>query len=241
MLDVERIRRRIEEMGVTARFVSMRAFGNPDSVRSILRGGQQDVKRADSLRLAAALGVSEEWLSGRSAVMGKPPAVELFDAPAARPRRERGESRELARREDTSGDLFVDVPEYDVAVSAGGGALIADEAVRRMWRLPRAFMESIGLDPARLAFCEVVGDSMMPTLWPGDLILLDLRARNPAVPAIYALWDSDATVVKRVERVVGAKAPRLRLISDNAAFTPYEVPAADVNVIGRVAWFGRRT
>lgn len=228
----ERVQARLDALKVSARAVSMRVAGQPNYVRMILNGSQQGTDADRALLLAEALQCSVAYLYGMAREPGEPPGVDLPDAPAP---------RSTVREISAGAGELVEIPEYDVRVSAGGGALIADEAVRRTWGLPRAFLDSIGVDARSVAFCEIVGDSMMPTLWPGDLILLDLRARNPAIPAIYALWDSDATVVKRVERVPGADPPRLRLISDNSAFTPYEVTAADVNVIGRVAWFGRRT
>ena len=133
-----------------------------------------------------------------------------------------------------------DVPEYDVQVSAGGGALIEREAVKRKWRLPLSYLEAIGVDPAQSAFVTITGDSMSPTLLHGDLVLLDLRSRNPALPAIYALWDGDATVCKRLEKVHGSQPLRVRIISENQVYTAYEVPAETVQIIGRVAWFARR-
>lgn len=133
-----------------------------------------------------------------------------------------------------------DVPEYDVQLSAGGGALIENETVKRKWRLPTAYLEAIGVNPAQAAFVTITGDSMSPTLLHGDLVLLDLRSRNPALPAVYALWDGDATVCKRLEKVHGSDPLRVRIISENQMYTAYEVPAETVQIIGRVAWFARR-
>lgn len=245
MIDAERVRRRIEALGLTPRYVSLRAFGNPDSVRSLLRGGQVDVKGQNKLRLAAALGCGTDYLDGLSPVIGKPPRVDLFDAPAPRPRKRKGvlvpagrKFTELIAQPDDP-DL-VHIAEYDVRISAGPGQVVTEENVRRFWGLPRAFIESIGLDVNHIAFVEIAGDSMAPTLQSGDLVLLDLRSKNPALPAIYALFDSEATVCKRVERVPMSDPPVFRLISDNERYSPYEVPAEWVNVIGRVAWFSRR-
>ena len=64
------------------------------------------------------------------------------------------------------------------------------------------------------------------------------------------LWDGDGLVVKRVEPVcppgarTGAAAHsvpdlgqgRVRLLSANPDYPPYERPAADVHIVGRVLW-----
>lgn len=82
---------------------------------------------------------------------------------------------------------------------------------------------------------------MIPTLMPGDLVLIDLRAKHPGLGAIYALWDGSGTVCKHVEAIPGADPPTLRIISANRAYSIYEVPAEWASIIGRVAWFWRRT
>lgn len=56
----ERIRQRLEDLGLSAREVSMRTTGKPEFLRPVLRGAQP---RADNLeKLAEVLGVSVQWL-----------------------------------------------------------------------------------------------------------------------------------------------------------------------------------
>lgn len=239
-LDLGRLRDRVafmhREHGLSMRQISLMVAGTPDLVRHLLAGHQKGTSGARVLRLAAALQCSPDYLYGQSDTVGEPPPgitlhtpavvvpVNISDLPSA---------PALAS--------MVDVPEYDVRLSAGAGAIITEEGVRRHWGLPRSCLESIGLDPRHVAFVEIAGDSMSPALMPGDLVLLDLRSTNPALPAIYALWDGDATVCKRVEKVHGADPPQVRIISDNKAYSAYDVPAEWVRVIGRVAWYARRT
>ena len=46
-------------------------------------------------------------------------------------------------------------------------------------------------------------------------------------------------VAKRLEHVPLSDLPRLRIISDNPHYTPYECTAEEINVIGRIRWFAR--
>ena len=46
-------------------------------------------------------------------------------------------------------------------------------------------------------------------------------------------------VAKRLEHVPMSDPPRLRIISDNPRYTPYECTAEEVNVVGRIRWFAR--
>lgn len=135
----------------------------------------------------------------------------------------------------------VSIPEYDVRLSAGGGHLIDTENVKDVWQFSRRYLvDELRLSPSSLAVVEVEGDSMEPTLRSGDRVLVDHSDRNPAKPGIYAIFDSNATVVKRLEKIPASDPPKVVLISDNPHHSRYEVPAELVNVIGRVVWFARR-
>jgi phage repressor protein C with HTH and peptisase S24 domain len=134
---------------------------------------------------------------------------------------------------------FIRVPEHDVRASAGPGTIVEDETEVAEWSLPQEYVRrTLSLRSGKLAMIEVVGDSMGPTLLTGDKILVDLGDQNVANPGVFVLYDGDATVVKRVEKVPGTA--ELQLISDNPLHSNYRVPADTVNVAGRVVWFGRR-
>lgn len=221
-LNARKIADLLRKQGKTANAVSLAAFGNRDSLRQILAGNQKNTTPQKARMLADELGVTVEYLYDQE---DEEPVAKDLVKPGSR----------LDRARET-----VQVPEHDVRISAGGGEIIAAETVRRTWGLPRPFLESMNLDPRRVAFVEIIGDSMSPTLNSGDLVLLDLQAVNPTIPAIYALFDGDATVCKRVERLLRSDPPMLRLTSDNPAYRSYEVPAEWARIIGRVAWFARR-
>jgi phage repressor protein C with HTH and peptisase S24 domain len=46
-------------------------------------------------------------------------------------------------------------------------------------------------------------------------------------------------VAKRLEHVPMSDPPRVRIISDNHQYSPYECTAEEVNIVGRVRWYGR--
>lgn len=134
----------------------------------------------------------------------------------------------------------VRIPEYDVRASAGPGAIVDEENVKDRWSFSRDYLASIGVLGHELAVIEVIGDSMGDTLNSGDRILVDMSDRNPARPGVFVIWDSDATVVKRLEKIPASDPAKLVLISDNKNHRAYEVPAELVTVVGRVVWFARR-
>lgn len=133
----------------------------------------------------------------------------------------------------------VAIREHDVRASAGHGTIVDGESVPDTWQLPRRYVrDGLSLRGGQLDIIEVIGDSMEPTLRSGDKIMVDLGDKNPPVPGAFALFDGDAVVVKRIEKV--PQTPLIRIMSDNPRHGHYDVPAETVNIAGRVVWFGRR-
>jgi phage repressor protein C with HTH and peptisase S24 domain len=94
-------------------------------------------------------------------------------------------------------------------------------------------------DPVRLRIMHVEGDSMMPTLHSGDVVLVDLARRSPTPPGIFVLHDGMGLVAKRLEYIPNNDPPMLRVISDNTFYSPYERTMDEVNIVGRIRWFAR--
>ena len=46
-------------------------------------------------------------------------------------------------------------------------------------------------------------------------------------------------VAKRLDHIPNTDPPRVRIISDNPLYSPYEGTAEEVNIIGRIRWYAR--
>ena len=151
-----------------------------------------------------------------------------------------GEAME-ERATSVARDGVVEIPEYDIKLSAGGGYLVDREDIKAKWSFGRGYITGeLRLNPATLSMVEIVGDSMTPTLYPGDRVLVNHEDTNVYREGVFAVWNGYATVAKRVEVMLGSAPPRLMLISDNKSHNQYEVGADEINVIGRIVWFARR-
>jgi hypothetical protein len=131
------------------------------------------------------------------------------------------------------------VPKLAVGASAGGGALTDLEALAGKVGFDETWLRQMGLDPAGLSLIRVLGDSMQPTLNDGDDIMVDTAGANrPPKKGIHVLR-LDGTLM--VKRLVPGKGGTLTILSDNPDYAAIEdVDAADVAVIGRVVWVGRK-
>ena len=164
----------------------------------------------------------------------------------------KGSPRELRERDlrtilealdgslSTAVDGHVKIPQHSFRAGMGGGGVIENETAEDHLSLPRSYLQQMQLASADLISIEVDGDSMSPTLESGDRVMINRNDRNPAIGGVFAIHDSDALVVKRIERIPSTDPAQLKLISDNPNHGTYEVPAAETNILGRVVWYARR-
>jgi len=136
---------------------------------------------------------------------------------------------------------YVRVPRYEVAASAGGGAFVESEQIvdyltfRAEW-----VRNALGVALNQLALINVIGDSMEPSLSEGDVVLLDLSHAGVRDSSIYVIQLDGSLLVKRIQRKLDGS---MTVSSDNPRYTPETVAGeamAQLKIIGRVVWVGRR-
>lgn len=221
---------------------------------------QSDRNQSD---LAKAVGVTRnsvsQWITGKT----EPAAASLKKAAVylkvdvhwlatgeGQPRRGRSAEAESSVDSDLGlRDVDGAILEVDVRAGAGGGgvpieAYVTDgngnsyhaEGIRDRWIIPPAIVrEMLHATPTHIRVFEVIGDSMEPRLQEGDRVFIDVRYRVPSPEGIFALWDGYGVVIKRVQVVRGSDPLRLRIISVNSQYEPYEATTEEVNIIGRYA------
>lgn len=124
-----------------------------------------------------------------------------------------------------------------VHASMGGGFEVQEEPAGPPFFFRREWIETILVErPGRLRVHWFSGRSMEPTINDGDVGLVHLDYGG-FEPGIYTLWDGRGIVAKRLEMMPGSE-ERLRVISDNPQYHPYEISPEEANVIGRILWRG---
>jgi len=136
---------------------------------------------------------------------------------------------------------FILIPRYNVEASAGGGAVVSDEqVVDRLAFREEWVRHALGVKPQDLALVTTIGDSMEPTLHPGDVVMLDMSVTQIQNNALYALQVNGSLLVKRVQRMMDG---RVIIRSDNDLYEPETIStdmADSIKVVGRIVWAGRK-
>lgn len=196
-----------------------------------------------------------EDFAGLSRMLGRNPAyIQQFVRRGVPKRLKEEERRKLARYFSVSEALLggpsdtptglgglVSVKRHPVTVSAGPGAVVTEELGKPYFAFDERWLKALTpTPPASLSIVRVEGDSMSPTLNPGDEILLDLgdcadRLRD----GIYVLRIDDSLVVKRI--ALNPLGRRVTVQSDNPAYPDWPDCGIDeIQCIGRVIWAGRK-
>ncbi len=120
-------------------------------------------------------------------------------------------------------------------ISAGNG-LVPEPAIKTQIAFRRDWITRKG-KPEYMLLIKVSGDSMEPTLYDGDLVLIDKR-RDVLEPqgGIYAIAVDDAIMIKRL---LADPSRKIRIISDNKNYPEMQADPDQIKINGKVIWFGR--
>ncbi|MDO5704076.1 MAG: S24 family peptidase [Paracoccus sp. (in: a-proteobacteria)] len=230
----------LKRRGISATAVSNAAVGNPSALKNLLvRRGKTGRNHPIENLMAIA-----NYLGFELTVSAPHETASAYALSAH-------EQVHLARLADAvkvAEPDFVPVPLIDVTLAAGAGTADSAERVIDHLAFRRDWLTRINIQPTAARLARVTGSSMVPTLCPDDMVLIDTSKTEPPIrrrdpkdrrrAAIWALADGDGARVKRIDR---PQADQIFLISDNPAHQPEMRTAgqlADLRIIGKVVWWG---
>ncbi len=134
---------------------------------------------------------------------------------------------EIKQPEPTQNDEYVYIPFYDIQASAGIGLFIEGTAqptkhlaFRRQW------VQAKGLRADKLVALYTKGDSMLPTLKDGAIIVINTAKTSPVDGRLYVVRIGKDLLVKRIQKIPMG----IRLISDNKSmYDPIDIQYNDYN------------
>ncbi|OGT54688.1 MAG: hypothetical protein A3E01_10070 [Gammaproteobacteria bacterium RIFCSPHIGHO2_12_FULL_63_22] len=200
----------VEEQGGNRKALSKKSKLNETYLRDILEKGQTPTA-ASAQKLSDGLGVDiGAW---------------FLDAGT------RGRDQSIV---DVEGAEFARLPVYDIRFAAGAGAQNYEEAPIDHFIMSLSLLRSMTNAPlTEIGVFQVDGDSMEPTLYHRDWILVDRRRTHLTNPGIYALNVEGDAVIKRASQHIETRA--VTLASDNPKYQPQTIKKLDrLIVIGRM-------
>jgi phage repressor protein C with HTH and peptisase S24 domain len=133
---------------------------------------------------------------------------------------------------------FALIPFYDVEVSAGHGSHVDQELQTGQMAFKTNWLKQRNLQPGKCALIKARGDSMEPTIYDGDLLLVDMSVNSIIDDTIYIVQTDNRLIVKRIQLALDGS---LTIISDNKKYKEQTITpdqAKDVKIAGRVRWYG---
>lgn len=210
----ERVKLAMERLKMSQAELAKRAGVSPAAIQQILNG---KTKRTRALpEIAEALGVSEEWLSGKSATSSRLFVSKFSD--------EEYNAFPIPYFKPTANPIFPTEPNTLAAVFVASIDWLESIA--------------IGGNLSKLMMVRVGDSKMSPTLQQGDDILAQFGETYDGDPdGIWVINHQSAWLVRRVRRLTQGG---YMLSADNPAYPSIEVADADVQIVAKVLWQGRR-
>lgn len=140
-----------------------------------------------------------------------------------------------------SADGLIPIPRLEIGASAGYGAHNDGERPVAQLGFSKDWLRQLtNAKQDDLSIIKVVGDSMFPTLADGDDILVERSLPGHSLhDGIYVLRRDDSLMVKRI--TVNPSGGSLTVASDNKNHATWtDCSPAEIDLVGRVVWAGRR-
>lgn len=194
---------------------------SPATITQWESGITKEIKGPNLTNLCRELGVEPEWLLNglrseelaRALVPGSVPVV-------------------VADGESTA---FYEIPKVKLRLQAGitGVHTEPDYHEGGSMPVPRQWADSMEFNPRRLIAVQVKGESMEPTFYEGDTVIINLDDTKLVDNNVYAVNYEGEAVIKRLSRDMG----QWWLMSDNSDQRKYhrkQCRGVECIVVGRV-------
>ena len=207
---------RRRELNLSQNEVGLRAFGKADNtpIQNLKKGASPSVERMAALCEALDL---EIYIGKRRDITAAPSTT-------------------------VEGEHFTTVARYEAEGAAGNGAINFDGPPIDHLAFSKRWLEQNGISAGDSVLINVRGDSMEPSIYDGDLVMIDRRKTHIRSGRIYAVREGDSLRIKRLELIPDAA---IILRSDNPKYPPEHRTGEAMNdislgVIGEVVWSGHK-
>lgn len=225
----ERIKLAMDQAGLSQVELARACGVKPPSVHGWLSGKSKFLRGENLLQAARALNVSENWLATGTGPMriAEPPADPVAGL--------RPGSFMRVDVVDADDPKLTIIPKVRLRLTAGlsGFEVEPEPYDGSSTTVPTIWMERHGYSRDKLIAITVRGESMEPTFYEGDLVVINTADTQPVAGSVYAVNYEGEPAIKRLARDAG----RWWLVSDNAdqrRFYRQSFESDMTQIIGRV-------
>lgn len=198
--------------------------------------GENEPSVTVAARLAAGADVPLDWIV--KGIPGKAGHDEISDM-SSRLHLRQHQAFKLAEHQSPY-VTTLEIPQFDARASAGPGAFSDEDRIVGRITLDAAWIQAkVDVAPERLFAITAIGNSMHPTIEPGDLLVVERYAGHSFDGAIYVVMRAGAVIVKRLQTA----GPRTIVLRGDNPTSREEVIGPDdpdeTVIIGRVRIIAR--
>lgn len=215
-LMIQRLKEEMKRMGINARELSGMAKVGKSFVYDILSGKSTNPTTHKITAVAKVLGVSVPYLTS-------------------------GSSNDNETHATASNDLFP-VPLISITNITNLKKEHAEVIEKEKYFFKKEWIEKkLKTKPHNLRAFFLNSESMSPTLITDDMLLIDITKKTPNPPGIFVLLDDSGFSIKRLEYIRKDNHLKVLVASDNPKYASYECDESELNIVGKISWFSRRT
>lgn len=212
MIDLGRLRSEMQRQGLSQALLASSVGASPAAIQQILNGKTRHTRLAS--KIARTLGVSLDWLEGED----------------VEPERK---IRVTSKEEDLHPSVFLYFGDNDDQ----NASEVIDQRILVMSSYWANDIFGTANENNEVIIYRVGTREMAPTILPGDDVAI--RGDDSYDGSPDSIWFFQHNERTFVRRLAPAKSGMLTCSADNPAFPPFEVPADQIVVRGRVVWQGR--
>lgn len=193
----ERLDQAMQAAGFTSQSALARASGVPQpTINRILKGGGKAGPETTTLvKLADACNVSFIWLQSGTAAMAADTYVQLLESGAAQ--------RVVVVDEDDPSLTRIDMVTLRLSAGIMGFHADPDYSIGGTLSVPTSWILRRHFDPERLVAIRIKGESMEPSLFADDVVVVNTADTTPVDGQVFAVNYEGEAVVKRLVRDAG--------------------------------------
>ncbi len=134
-------------------------------------------------------------------------------------------------------DCYIIPIRGDVNASMGNGIEVYTEEETGKYPISKHLVNTLMVNPKTSEIIFAIGNSMEPTIYGGDSLLVDRSKTQIYDGRIYCVRYDNQLYAKRLQKISKDK---IKMISDNKEYDPIIIDETiDFKVIGEIRWFGR--